>query len=230
MNKLDFKTFLDKQKDTYTGFKNSRETVLKEGLNQNPYKGKGSYFIAFRPRVHDREIIETAASGILEIIPSAVPYNASNIHITITDIGQKENFTPDMEMLDRLTNIVLASMKNIRKPEINYQGWLINKDAVIIKGIPNMEFLEAAYIIQENGRKEGLELRLPWGAHITTARFDEAITPGYQVDILVKYVDNISKIGKIAPFCIDVGCGIFYNDSPDFTFRMKKRFNFDRKY
>ena len=60
---------------------------------------------------------------------------------------------------------------------IIYHNWGFNSDTVIVKGTPSYHFLDIAKRVVGNGKKQGLELKMPWAAHITATRFSEEMSP-----------------------------------------------------
>jgi hypothetical protein len=70
----------------------------------------------------------------------------------------------------------------------------------------NENFLKLALDLRRKAEERGLELRLPWGAHITASRFTEKKSPEQIKDLLAFLSEKRAvEIGESVPRQIDVG-------------------------
>jgi len=206
-----YETFLENQNKIYQKFPDSRPTVFADGFNKHKFSGKGAYMIAFVHPSDVSERVEELSRGISKIVPSMV-YSAPNVHTTISDYdGPREGFEPDEDILKKLSlGLKRAVMMN--KPIINYQGMVCNQDTAILRGYPSISFLEIASLVSGDTKDQGIELRMPWGAHMTCGRINDRITNQDKVRELLNYVDS-SRVSFISvPKYVIVGHGLF---SPD---------------
>jgi len=110
---------------------------------------------------------------------------------------------------------VQGARSKLQRPSIGYSEWLYNKGAVIVAGQPDKAFLESAKSIQEQARLSNTELRLPWGAQITAARFTEN-RPNERLGGFFDIMRSAPEIGSSTPTAIDVGYLTFFNDGVHF--------------
>ena len=188
---MNIQEFLAKQEQVYDKFRSSSEQIQREGVKPHGLNGKGGYLIAFR---HPDEIAEAAGTFS-------------------TNLG--ERFSPDLGVLNRLVSAVRETGR-LAAPTIEYNEWLFNQSTLIAAGTPNEAFLEISQRIVDSAKKESLELRLPWGAHITIARFTRPQTydelAGFR-----SFLENAALLGTSRPACIDVGHMTFKEDTFEFT-------------
>ncbi len=196
---MDFAAFLEKQESIYNKFRDTSK-INAEGVKAS-VPNQGGYLIAFRHPEKITDALGEFSHQVSRITP-AIVYNESNGHTTLSDYQLQEGFTPDNQTLDKLSRIVHANLRSMEKVKIDYNVWLVNQSSVIAAGLPNEAFLDAAKKIVGHASKNDVELRLPWGAHITTSRFSEA-----QKDVadLLAYVRTGKPLGTSSPEYIDVG-------------------------
>jgi len=193
-----FEAWKTKQREIYDRFARSTDEV--EGIIPNIPESQGGYLIILR---HSEEISEKAASfsdRISNCVP-ALTYDRDTIHTTISDYGLSEDFEPDQSILRKLCDAVLSMEES---PIIDYTSWLYNPNTVIVAGNPNRQFLEIAEEIKTNAQGKGIELRLPWGAHITANRFTKKKTRNELSDFF-KLMQEAPILGKSKPEHLDVG-------------------------
>jgi 2'-5' RNA ligase len=216
---MTFQEFLTKQGEVYDRFRNtSRVKTL--GLEPTiPQSPQGGYLIILR---HPKEIAERVADFSRRIADSvpAVVYDAETVHTTISDYGIQEGFKPDEGILRKLCQVV-ARRKIRETPVISYTEWLYNQNTAIVAGNPNETFLHLAEEIRSEADKEGINLRPPWGAHITTNRFKEKRTPQELGDFF-RLMQEAPILGTSRPEFIDVA---YFDFSPDhFNVQVHERF------
>jgi hypothetical protein len=216
MDEQIYNEFISKQNSIYQKFIDAQEKILVEGLNKHQLSSKGVYMLYF---VHPLEIsqrVEELSKNISTIVP-AIIYSAPNVHTTISDYdGPKVNFEPNEDILKKLSMSVNSASKLIQ-PKIVYDGLLTNQDTVIIRGNPDSNFLETASSVINNAKTRGIELRMPWGSHITTARLNDKIMDNTQIKTLLDYVNSKDNGRFISePTHIGVGYGLFSEDGSSF--------------
>ncbi len=140
---------------------------------------------------------------ITRAVPALV-YDGSNAHTTIVAYGIRDNFVPDSGVLESIS----AGMHNVKPrlaaSRIKYQEWLFNQDSVIVGGIPDEMFWDIGRNTVDSLKKEGINARSPWGAHITASRFTEARYPDELAGFL-DIMENAPFLGYSVPFNLDVG-------------------------
>ncbi|MBW2967396.1 hypothetical protein KY362_02820 [Candidatus Woesearchaeota archaeon] len=192
---MDFEAFLEKQEEIYQNFRDAadelralnREPELRhsaEGIVPSPVleKQTGGYIVALR---HSEDIV-SALSLTTYMIGDATPaivYDERNAHTTVSTYGISEGFTPEDKTLDMLCSAVQRSTSAFNVM-IELKEWLFSRDTAIIAGYPNVEFLALAETVCSYAAEDGVDLRLPWGAHITAARFTEPRSPAEMTELL----------------------------------------------
>lgn len=220
INMPTFQEFLTKQERIYNQFRDTGK-IKTEGIKKG-FQPQGGYLIVFRHRPATAEQIEGFASKIQEVAP-ALTYNRENLHTTISDyqLTPLDQFSPDEDILQRLSRGVHASLCNMQPPEIQLGDWLYNQTSVILEGIPNEQFIHTTNDILTRATKEGIELRFPWGAHSTTARFMEERKPD-QLEGFFELMQSAPVLGETKPYAIDVG---YFHLKDDFTLHVHERFH-----
>jgi len=216
---MEFEEFLTKQEEVYNRFRDTSK-LKAEGTKPNIPKHQGGYLIVFRHPLEIAQRVGEFSNRISQTVP-AIVYDANTVHTTISDFGIKEDFVPEKNTLRRLCNSVKETVI-IGKPIISYSEWLYNQNTVLVAGIPNQRFLEIAQKIYSSGEKNGVQLRLPWGAHITSNRFTEQKTPEELKDFF-KLMKEAPVLGESVPENIDVA---YFDFSPEeFKTVTYERFN-----
>ena len=185
---MTFNEWIQRQHAIYNDFEQQRAWVLNNGSLPGAVlaTGEGGYIVALRHSLEISQSIADLANKINHIIPSII-YDNSNVHTTLISFGQDSNFAPKSEILTILLEAIkLASVKGF-KPTIDFDKWLINREAVIAAGRPNDDFYNLFMDLSGTISRLGLEVGLPKMSHITVARFREAVDPGTlrQVDELL---------------------------------------------
>lgn len=153
--------------------------------------------------------VEKLNSHIKKIVP-AIPFDKSNAHTTITVHKKRSQstFMPDEQTLQALAAIVQGlDTTLLQAVQIDFQQWLFNKGAVIAAGYPNDAFWQVGEAVQAAGQAVGFGLRMPWGAHMTCARF---IKGSDKINDLKALLQNAPPLDLCMPQAIVVGyykCG-----------------------
>jgi hypothetical protein len=226
MDNEQYTEFIQKQALVYEKFEDSRKKVLAEGLNKHQLSSKGVYMIYF---VHPSDIserIEELSKGISRIVPSII-YSASNVHTTVSDYdGPRLNFEPNEEVLKKLSLGVKHTPIRLFFPAMLYDGLISNQDTVILRGNIGKAFLETVYAVMDGIKNEGIELRMPWGAHITCARINNRIGDRNQILKLLNYIDSYDLRFYSIPTHIGVGHGMFSDDGSSFKLNKFDEYKF----
>ena len=217
---MEFQDFIEKQDGIYSRFRDTFK-VEQEGIVQNVPQLQGGYLIAYR---HPRNIADALgefSEKVSKIVPS-LTYDAQNAHTTISDYQVGDDFFLDRSILQNLSEAVSVNLSSLKKQEIDYQEWLLNQNTGLAGGIPNPSFLENAEKIIESVDEKGIQLRLPWGVHITTNRFLENKSPE-EIAELINLFKTSKPLGVSKPDTIDVA--YFYFTPKGFDFNTYNRFS-----
>ncbi|MCP4423836.1 MAG: hypothetical protein GY803_05025 [Chloroflexi bacterium] len=149
-------------------------------------------------------------NGRINNIAPTIRFDKNNAHTTIT-VYQKQSaadFQPNEQILESLT-VAGHSLDEqlLQTVRIDFKEWLFNQEAVIAAGQPNAAFWQAGEALQAAGKANDLNLRMPWGAHITTARY---LTDSTNISELTTLTRQTPRLGESQPHAIVVGhfiCG-----------------------
>lgn len=215
---MGFKEFIEKQTEIYGKFR--REGVSK-GINPSNQvtEGLGGYLIALRHPSRITDALGAFSERIARVVP-AITYGPRNAHTTVSDFEVSPEFHIDPRILNVLGNSII-SLRATASPEIDYSGWLYNGNIVIVAGKPNPRFLSLAESVIEACKKKDIELRLPWGAHITAARFTES-RPAKDLKDFLALMREAPILKKSKPTSIDV-C-YYHMDKKGFNLEVYDRF------
>lgn len=206
----DLDKFLEGQEKIYSS-KFGKHLLMERGIVPEvpqPHHLVGGYLISFRHPFRVSRAVEDFSRRIED--ESGIPiqvYHSCDLHTTISDMDKREGFLIKEEVLDGLTKCVrdaLNSMEKVKKPTINFSRWLYNPGAIVVAGNPNQSFVDISEAIYSVGKERGINIRMPWGAHITACRFTESRSPDELSDFF-KLMEKAPEIGNSNPRYIDVG-------------------------
>lgn len=206
--------FLQKQDEVYTRFKDE-DKFLKEGVVPNVKPQQSGYLVIFRHPDSITERVQKLSEKVNKITPVVV-YNKPHIHTTITDYKlTEEDFNPDKKVLENMAKAVHDIKKDITAPEIFYFGWFTNPNTVIAAGTPDDNFLDVSQKYLAAAEKNGLTtnpkeggIRMPWGVHITTARYMNKLDPAADKEKITELLQTVKynpMLGLSKTEFIDVG-------------------------
>ncbi len=202
---LDYAAFLENQEKVYDGFRQTDLHKVEVIVSSELVDRIAGYVIALR---HEEALISKIAAfsvAIHEILPT-VKYDRDNLHTTISDYAKAPvpKFEPNEPIFDTLCEIVENIDPGIwHGIRISFREWLVNSNAIIGAGYPNINFVQTAYLIQYEGHRRGLNLRLPWGAHITASRFVAPLSSAALPEIS-GIIDNYHMDLVTTPIAIEV--------------------------
>lgn len=217
---MNFNNFLEKQNNIYAEFRNQSKIEL-EGLNPKLETNKGGYIIALRHSKSIIDAIEKFTYKVNLVVPSII-YDESNIHTTLATYEESSDFVADKDKLELISKIANDNLSFIKGLEIEYNEWLLNQDTGIITGTPNEKFVEFVDNIIKVGKTYNINLKQPWGAHITISRFLEKASYEKTLELLNVFKDS-KFIGVSLPRYIDVGYFTLTKES--FNINVYKRFS-----
>lgn len=194
-----FEQWSARMQEIYDGFSKGDERV--ESTISTIPESQGGYLIILR---HSQEISEKIArfSERVSLSVPSIKYDAETIHTTISDYSLTSELEPDEEVLRNLSESVISSSRISSR--INYLDWRYNTNTVLVEGRPEKQFLDLSKEIRESAQKKGIDLRLPWGAHITTNRFTENLAKAELSDFF-RLMQEAPEIGLSVPRYLDVG-------------------------
>ena len=183
-----FEQWQQSQEAVYGKFRQKAKLVETQGVVPWTDQFTAGHLIAFRFPENISRLLGDISRQVANTVPALV-YSPDLVHTTVSDFGiiPRRNFSYDehaIETLEQLSKGVESVFKDLRKPEVDLIGLLYNQNTVIAEGHPNQDFFNAAQLIIEGCKKQGIELRMPWGAHSTVSRTYEKRNPEQLADFL----------------------------------------------
>jgi len=193
----DFEEWWKEMEEVYEKFRRRSEEVTQKGLESTiPEYTTGGYLL-FRLLEEVRRPLAEISEEISRTTPSTV-YSPEMLHLTLSDFGIKlrGDFPLSSSSLSRISEIVDKEIMGCRPPGIYLDKVLYNSDTIIVEGYPYGEdFYNLAKKIVEGCEQRGIELRPPWGAHVTVSRISESRKPEDTNDFL-ELMKSLGPIDK----------------------------------
>ena len=171
-----------KQDEIYNdNFRAKKDIVSQEGVIQGLKGVTGGYYLVFKHSPEVSGVLANVSSRVHGLLPSdtSISYPQRIIHATLSDhaIVPVDDFSRDEAVLEKLERGVLGVQNKIKSPRIRLGEFLYNQTAVIAEGHPDEAFFDTTGRVLESCKKQGIELREPWGAHSTILRFTDDVSP-----------------------------------------------------
>lgn len=214
--------FLKKQNSIYDDFR--RNSVREKGTKpSSALNGQAGYIVALR---HPNQITLPISNFTHELQKSTpgLVYDPNNVHTTILTyaVQEKENFELESSLIEKISKGVGKSLEIPWKSRIDFSEWLYNQDTVIIAGQPNKDFIDYSERIVEEINGKGLDVKMPWGAHITAFRFSQRQNPKELRDFF-NIMEKCPNLGISVPQSVDIG---YFTLIPEgFMLRTLERFS-----
>ncbi len=179
------------------------------------------------------QAVDTTVGGLM--------YGQHNAHVTVSDYqltrghellmpGRMEPGEIDRaaDVLNRLSEAVALAVK--QKPEGEHfidfgygddNGVFTNGETVTMAGTPSIELDKLSHLVVLRAAELGIELRLPWGYHVTVSRFTENRRRS-EIDTLLELLRTAPRLGRRYPVAVEVG---LFNTDPriGFDYRVASR-------
>lgn len=208
-----FQDYVTRQNRIYEEIREGGAKLKLEGAkpNQDILNGFDSYLIALRHSLDVNERVESLSKRIGSQVPSIV-YSKENCHTTISGyLILPPGSESEERILSVLRVIVQEAIGGISSVNINFDRWLYSQDSVIAAGQPNREVFLLSRKIVELGAREGIELKLPKMAHITTARFTKE-GKSKELDEVIRLIENEPPLGTSSEMLIAVGYAVISSE------------------
>lgn len=210
----DFEEFLLKQEEIYKKFMGLSAEVWEKGVKRDSFMAdepmsKAGFLVGL---MHPSEITDCVNQFCEKLEKTGVPivgYTGDAVHTTLSKYDVKIIGPDDKNLLDsNISNKLCEAAHSCGKEggiEIDYSNWLYNPTTIIAEGHPNGAFLQYAKQLKESASQMDIELGLPWGAHMTTARFLEDIDPE-QIGELIRLMEEAPRLDGVSrPTHLKVG-------------------------
>ncbi|MBR9704911.1 hypothetical protein GOV12_05855 [Candidatus Pacearchaeota archaeon] len=193
---MDFQTWRDEQDEIYEKFRKKQELVKTNGIMPWTNKTRMGFYVEFKQPKNISRVLGNLSLEITRTAPS-VYYDSQLLHTTISDyqITDEEKFTPDFSVLAKFSDAIESVKKTLKQPKVHLGKISYNETTTIVEGQPDINFYDCCMKIKDACKKQGIELREPWGAHSTIGRFYEQKTPE-ELDRFFDLMDKSSKIDK----------------------------------
>lgn len=220
-----FNAWVTKQDGIYQKFDQDRAIAVRDtGMKPDSVIAdkKGGYLIALRLHYDIASQIEQFCQEVKQIAPALAVYDAQSVHTTISDYLVAPGFVPSesadhhsiLEKLSRSVRFIGGLGEHILGCTYS-GGFTFNQTTLILKGNPSESFLGISEYAIEQARFNGLELRLPWGAHVTCGRATKVIE-AHAVKALSELCDRHIIEVRTFPSFYSVDVGWFTSDEDGF--------------
>lgn len=215
-----FQEFLKGQEEVYKKFRDNLGKVKNEGIKNGISESTGGYLIVFRHPESIRERLAAFSDRICKNVP-AIRYDKELVHTSLSDYGivPLKKFFPSEKILSGIASSIHDIKSKIIAPVINLGDCLYNQNTAIFEGYPNIDFLdttkEVINRVYERSNKE-IELRLPWGAHTTIARFNKDVSAS-ELEDFFKLMKEAPKLGLSRLEFLDVSSFSLSPQSMDYS-------------
>lgn len=204
--------FVAKQAEIYGNFAKGAIMASEQGTKPDPAlaENKGAYMLVLRPANQVLELAEAFAYEFAEVVPEAYPYRIDQLHTTVFDYRLAGGFQPDAQpdheqVLDTLcrvaTHVQGYTLRQKDRAGASYEGYAFNQTTSILKGFPNEKFFRLAISAVQVAKSEDLDVKMPWGGHVTTNRFKSAVS-GNRIpalfDVVLRHNTRIKALGTDA--------------------------------
>jgi len=210
----DFNTWLQDQNRIYNERFRHRAALLESQSVEKPKRAQDAtrgYYVVFRLPEHARNTLGEVSEQIAQLTPS-ITYKPEIMHATLSDYGivPENEFSQDNDLLEDICQGIEQSLPHINAPVVEIKDLLYNPDTVLFEGQPDKMFFNACKTVIKNCKTQDVDLRDPWGAHITISRFSENKTPD-QLQELIKYLKTVPPLNESVALT-DLEVGTFYLD------------------
>ena len=196
----DYQKWLKSAHGIYDKFRGQMVDATQNGMKPDPFivDMTGGYYLFRRPHPLVWQRLSSFGEKIKDIAPNVLVYKGGVLHSTFTDYQVKPGFTPShaedhIQVIKGLDGIVKKLARaTTKRPQATYKDVLFGLHAFMLEGEMDQTFYEHACIVREEGEKLGMNLRLPWGTHITFARTSGEVTP--------TQVKQLVELCRMSPF------------------------------
>jgi hypothetical protein len=167
------------QQSIYEKCSAGQQTACTDGLCVDPtiQNKVGGYLVILTPALSIRMMLARIASEISAYVPGTLTYTTEQLHTTISDYLVTPHYKPggtdDRDhILEQLHTAIDWWISDWRPTCMYHAGVTFNQTTVIAQGYANKDFFTGAHhLVQDASRRLHSQLRMPWGSHITMARF-----------------------------------------------------------
>lgn len=200
-----FQEYNSKQDKIYDKFRATMRSIQQLQIAPCVKEPTSGYIVAFRHSDTISQKLERFSANVAKLVPS-MRFNRFDVHTTITVYRKQplDTFNVDSNILDSLRSAFhQIDTSHFRSVRIDYQECLFNSEAVIVAGKPNDAFWQVGESLRDVGKQYGLDLRMPWGGHITVGRY---LNNSDKISELSELVANrMPKLGISTPVSVVVG-------------------------
>lgn len=207
---MNFEDFLRVQNKSYEDFERFAEKTKEVGIRVDPYFKQYSGF--YVNLTHSAEAARRAAEfsrGLGALIASTV-YNEGDVHTTLASMAALKFQVDPYEakhvaIMDELAAVAREAVSDLHgRIAIDYDRYLHTDVVAIAAGMPNEAFVELFSAIIRGAKRRGMDLKPPWAANITLARFTGAF-PADGLGQFFRFFKTAGVPGRSIPTRLNVG-------------------------
>jgi hypothetical protein len=191
-----YEAWTDYSRSIYEKFAEQMVTGATDGMKRDPFvaERRGGYFLFRRPNPKVAAKVAEFGKAIQQIAPDVLVYPEDVLHSTFTDYQVRPNFIPSeapdhgqvLEQFDTLVKV----FPRVHASTVIYERVLFGLNAFVLEGESDQLFYLCACAMHGIGQGLGIELRMPWGAHLTFGRTSKDVSPA-QVAELAKLCTSV---------------------------------------
>ena len=184
-----FKAWIGCGNSIYEKFARQMVAGVMDGMKPDPFviERKGGYLLFRRPNPEVAAKVAEFGEMVKQITPSVLVYPENVLHSTFTDYQVWPNFIPSealdhghvLEQLDTIVKI----FPRVHASTVVYKRALFGLNAFVLEGESDELFYLCACAMHGIGQGLGMNLRMPWGAHLTFGRTSGEVSPAHVAEL-----------------------------------------------
>ena len=182
-----FKDFLARKSGIYDEFRDLTK-LKRDGIvpSDDVLNGVRGGIVALQYKDGGTESAAEFAKRIAGVVPS-IAYSPEILHTSISTHPDC-----DLGVLVKAADVASRKVRGVlNNNSIGYNEWLSNQGTGLYAGVPKPLFLMIAQEVVNSAREDGVELRLPRMAHMTTNRYTQKIGPEGLKDVAKKALTDL---------------------------------------
>lgn len=188
MTQFNRDAWLENMRRVYAGFADATAALPATGMKPDPvYASKaGGYLVAFGFNSYTVEEVGLLGQKIVQAAPSLFVYPGKMLHVSIVTACQADGFYAPKDpqfrsVLDALCGAAQKAGEVRMRAALEFNdgapSLLCNQTTAILATTPVGAYGLYVQAVLEESAKRGLQVRAPWGSHMTIARSTQVVSP-----------------------------------------------------
>lgn len=160
-----------------------------DGMEVDPFvtERRGGYYLFRRPNPEVAAKVAEFGNLIKQIAPNVLVYPEGALHSTFTDYQVRPNFipseAPDHGQVLEMFDTIVKAFPRVHASTVIYKRILFGLNAFVLEAEPDELFYLCACAMHGIGQGLGMNLRMPWGAHLTFGRTSGDVSPAQVAEL-----------------------------------------------